>query len=660
MEAIFSLRLTRHKVDDGEMEQVEKLIEAEPSAALAYAYYNIYNYAAPDLDYYSSYSEAKEIKERENREFHRIAEFATRMIQRYSSRTANGAFVLRVAEANLQLNNNEVAARLARQALRLGVKDELRAEALWVAGVAEHRLKQYRTAREALTLLIQENPNNRFTEGARRNLARLEEDVGNLDAALEQYLALDYRYDVAYFIDVLMKPEVLKQFIDTHPAIKQREELLYALGVRYLREFRWQEARQIYAQLHPVARNADYAYLTRNDDYEGYWEEQKLNPKERVFDPSVRAVRAQWVEKDLRTLNDLERLEREHKLAPDDEAKAEALYQFASYIYEDNLLFYNPLIWKGSWSGIRHYLLYELYTHSNFRQGGESQLLFGYMQKHDMASRALEIYLEVVKKYPSTRAARDALYSAAVCHDRLREYNNYWRDIYADGGHAGERLVTYQDVKRAYPDYCYPLGTFGWEPITRTVNGGPGWAALPKPKPKPTFKERAFRYAKGMVRKLEKETRKAVGFLIELHVNALLLLLKFILGIYKCLWFGCAFVFSCLMIGWASEARRLLRDELSQCQALAIAEPEQAESNNTPNWLSVRFTKAYENGLLPDALYKSINLGALNDFKTGLKNLFYKISQLKQYERGKSILALSLTTHFFLGWLLIQLFIMHG
>ena len=47
-------------------------------------------------------------------------------------------------------------------------------------------------------------------------------------------------------------------------------------------------------------------------------------------------------------------------------------------------------------------------------------------------------------------------------------------------------MVTYADVKATYPNYQLPRGTFGWQPSTRTVNGGAGWAAPPKPPPRLT------------------------------------------------------------------------------------------------------------------------------------------------------------------------------
>ena len=57
-------------------------------------------------------------------------------------------------------------------------------------------------------------------------------------------------------------------------------------------------------------------------------------------------------------------------------------------------------------------------------------------------------------------------------------------------------MVTFRDVRSLYPKYQMPRGEAGWEPITRTVNGGPGWAASPKPLPKLTRTQKIKRYFK--------------------------------------------------------------------------------------------------------------------------------------------------------------------
>ena len=159
------------------------------------------------------------------------------------------------------------------------------------------------------------------------------------------------------------------------------------------------------------------------------------------------------------------------------------MYQLASYQYEANsLLFYNPVFWNGE----RYWDLSYLALENRYRTPHEADRLFAYMQEHDTLARALKIYLQIVDQYPHTRAAPDAFYSAAVCHERLSNYNSYWRDIYESGLHAGDHLVTYTDVKARYPTYQLPRGTYGWQPSTRTVNDGPGFAPPPRPRPRPS------------------------------------------------------------------------------------------------------------------------------------------------------------------------------
>ncbi len=133
-----------------------------------------------------------------------------------------------------------------------------------------------------------------------------------------------------------------------------------------------------------------------------------------------------------------------------------------------------------------------------YRVANEAQILWNSTQEHERLARALNIYLDVVNRFPRTRAARDALYTAAVCHERLSNYNPYWREIYEKGLHAGQRMVTYADVKATYPNYQLPRGTFGWQPSTRTVNDGPGWAAAPKPLPRLTKRERLKMFINGL------------------------------------------------------------------------------------------------------------------------------------------------------------------
>lgn len=648
VEALFSLCLVRHAADDSEMDRVEKTLEHEPAAALAYAYHNIYNYAyRPESEvwFYEGYKSAEEIDNRqavhERRELERTASFATRMMNRFPSGAAGTAFIVRVAEADLGLDKDADASRLARRALATGAKRDMRAEALWIAGVSEFRVHQYSTARQALTVLISENSNDRYTEGARRQLAMLEEDTGNIEGALDQYLALDYRYDVAYFIDVLMTPEQLAAYIEKRPSsmstMTRRDEMLYALGVRYLRDRRWNDARGAFAKVKTIGRNADESYLSKINAETWRYDRRDDTPKEREFDSSIRGVRPYWIAQDIRTANELERLEREVETAATDETKAEALYQVASYQFERSLLFYNQL----EWSGQRHYLLEDLDQRGAFRQPNESQTLFDYMQKHDIPSSSLPIFLEVVRRFPNTRAARDALFTAAVCHERLHEYNNYWREVYS-GGYAGPRMVTYRDVKAAYPGYKFPRGTYGWQPATRTVNGGPGWDKPPKPAPRPTRWARIERLATNWSNETFKLFNRILGDIEFLVKQVWLSIVAAANWIGHWLWIIAMCCWLCFLWRRAGEARTLMNDALSACK------PRPAEERLNPSSL-LEVTPS------SSVLNRYLNQDVRARWLERVYDLEYKMNQVLRDRRGVSVTALYIATHATFAVLLLRL-----
>ncbi|MFN0123872.1 MAG: tetratricopeptide repeat protein [Blastocatellia bacterium] len=471
VEAAISLGWVRDFTKDDDLAKVELILQNEPAAAMAYAYHGIYNYAqnpsySVNSEDYSWESETRIRQAQTNSELLRVAAFATRMIERYQRSAIHAGFMLRVAQVNLETGRSQGALQMARRALTAGLSGDERVQGLWVKGFAEHRRRNYRSARQTVSTLIREFPDSPRIEGARRLLVMVEEDAGNLAGALEQYMALEYGRDVAYFIDVLLTPGQLAGFIRLHPRTGQDDKLNYALGVRMMRAGRWDEARAAYARVRTISCETPCGRE---------WLEPQKTCWPKLAHSDQPGVCEAWVRKDLQTVGDLERLEHNAAEAGDDESRAEALYQLASYQFQDTtLLFYN----SEAWGGVRHYLL------SGFtgRTPGETQLLSDYMQSHETPARALNIYLDIVNRYPRTRAARDALYTAAVCHERLSDYYEYWRDLYSDGGHAGARMVTYADVRKTYPGYQLPAGTQGWEPMTRTVNGGPGFAP-PPPRP---------------------------------------------------------------------------------------------------------------------------------------------------------------------------------
>jgi TolA-binding protein len=523
-EALMSLRLTRGRADEADMERVERELEDEPRAALAYAYHDIYNYTrsyyfsvpGPDADASSAHCSDFDdwCRDRERRRgetaslraervgLARVARFAARMVERHGGGLAGGAFVVRVAQANLEMGEFDAAHALARRALASGVAGAERAGALWVKALAEYRRRELDAARRTLAQVASEFRGGDVETRARRLLAVASEEAGDLEAALAEYLALGYETDAAYFVDVLMTPAQLASFVAQRPHHPRTNELLYALGVRYLRAGRYREARETLMRVRTTTADAADLYGRYHE-----YDPERESPKETGFadffgpdyeelvavgdaDDPRRAsfVAAPWVLRDLQTVADLERLSAAAERAAGREAKAEALYQLASYLYEgSNLKFYNPAAWRG-W---RAELLNSL-DESRYRAPGEAETIWRHAREHESLARALDIYLEIVRQYPGTASAPDALYTAVLCHQRLSNFNGYWRRAYDEHGlHAGERVVTLADLRREYPRYRLPADG-RWEPSTRTVGGLPAWPAPPAPK-KLTGTERARR-----------------------------------------------------------------------------------------------------------------------------------------------------------------------
>lgn len=498
-----SLQVMGHEYDDATLDKVEKLIAGDRNAAMAYAYHRIYNYAIDytytEFENWCCYGDDKWQQEQDEKtrvadaqtkgkhELDRIVRFATAMMKRYPQAKLTGGFVLRVAESQIELQNYTDALKMADKALGLGVSGGLRAEALWIKGSSEHQHKNFAAARSTFNKLIAEFPDAKLTEGARRLLAMTAEDQGDLETALEQYLALKYDYDAAYYTDVLMETDRLAKFVGSHAGSPEYDKLLYALGVRYMRDGRWEDARASFVRVRTKTTISEEQLDTGEDGAEPFAKE----PEWGVSDSS--AIKTAWVMQDLKTIEIMEHLEQAVASADGDEAKAEALYQLASFQYDsDPLLFYDPAAWQGQ----RFELLEQLSNGDDMRLPNETQTIFEYSQSHEPLARAILIYDQILERYPRTKAAKDALFSVVVAHERLSDLNPYWRNIYESGLFVGTRHQTNKDIRQLYPKFRWPLSRLGWEASTRTVNGGPAYPALPKPPPKLSITQRIERKLK--------------------------------------------------------------------------------------------------------------------------------------------------------------------
>lgn len=474
-----SLNLVRDGVSEPDMLEVERRLEANPEVALVYAYYEIYNEESL-LDIEAPWT-ASGLSGGQQEQFERVVAFASRMADRFPKGAVGAGFATRVAGACVELNRFDDAVKFANRALTAGPTAREAADALLLLATAEHGAQRFDRARAAGERLLALSPDRRTAETARRRLAMICEDAGDLAGALDQYRALEYEADAAYLIDVLMTPSELEAYLSSRPVDKDIDWLRYALAVRLLRE-------GSYGRAHAELKNV----RTGRSEFDGWSQQYETQFVERGssapsgkkfagLDPQFRRPRAEWVAADMQTAKDLLALQAEAQRVSTAEFAAEAQYKFAAFLFDrESLLFYNPSLWWGSRAGLMNDLAYA----AELRLPGEAERVWIHNNEHDALAQSVNAFLDVVEKYPETSAARDALYSAAVAHERLAAFNGYWGEQYSNGRHAGRRMVTYDDVRRAYPSYQLPKGTFGWEAYTRTVNGGPAWDA-PPPKPKP-------------------------------------------------------------------------------------------------------------------------------------------------------------------------------
>jgi TolA-binding protein len=218
-EALHSLHIVRDDATEEDISRVESLLDDEPRAALAYAYHDIYNYASSDGEYVevseekNPYSYCKEraenpcwdsffawedkerqriLDESRRKALSRVAAFATRLLLRtHGAQTVERSrFASRRRTWSWAKTSPRALSRRARS-LR-GSRATSAPRRSGCAALRSTDSRSFVAARRTFELLSRSFPKATSTEGARRYVAMAAEDAGDLDAALEQYLALDY------------------------------------------------------------------------------------------------------------------------------------------------------------------------------------------------------------------------------------------------------------------------------------------------------------------------------------------------------------------------------------------------------------------------------------------------------------------------------------
>jgi hypothetical protein len=221
--------------------------------------------------------------------------------------------------------------------------------------------------------------------------------------------------------------------------------------------------------------------------------------------------------------------------------------------------------------------------------------------------------------------------------------------------------------------------------MTRTVNGGPGWAVPPKPKPRPpqpTFRQRAFARLKAVAKSTLKMMRKSLHRSMKMTMRFLRYTWAYSLAFLHCLWVGFSFSTLCVVFRQAQQARRRFREELARCAPMkeelsdAIAEDGKQKIVDSPSETKGVLSFALKYGLIrpypAESDLPSLSLtGEPGLFKARFGNFLrddlrdkwlsqwrefsIKVNQLRGDANGRSTLILTLATHSLCFFLLVNL-----
>lgn len=339
---------------------------------------------------------------------------------------------LLVRLAQLQYNNGKyrdslcLAGRATTAGSLTGQRAQyIRASSLWRLGRSTSAIRAYES-------LLASAPPFFLAHSAREQLAIVQERVGDFAGALKNYYRLrTNQLDVAFLCDVSASPSQVRGFVLTLPR-SERGVYWYALGMRYLRIGQYRAARGAFLA---VPKKDRLRFGMGASD---------------LRDVSRTAIKSPG-----------DPLHTTHKLAALDarigrtsgQAHAQALYDKGAYLYAHrNLLFYSFGLWRGVRSEAYSYAFDDtpFNTKSDFRKADVA------MWEHECVSQALRCFRRIPVKHPKSSLVPSALYSSALCAQRLGDFNGWWRDHY--GAELRRKAVVWLNrVHQRYP--LHPLAT---------------------------------------------------------------------------------------------------------------------------------------------------------------------------------------------------------
>ena len=390
--------LNRDRLSTAAARRFSAMALADPDLAASYFYYRLY------------------LVKNTRSETRQLADFAARVADRHPFRhdSPGARLVLtRIAEVFYQDGAYSKALRWSNESLASGVSDR----ALYVRGACEEKQHRLASAGQDFTRLLRQFPLSPLERVAREELALVDEARGDLGGALDQYCALGYTGDIAFFLDARMTPRQIERYLAGRPYPGYRSLITYSLGIRYLRTGQWDRARR-WLERTPAEKEAEYSQ----------------GRKEWAARPSPDPLVA---------VSDLESLQRAVSRAKGSNARAEALYRYASYYYSHgSLLLYNA----GLWQQMREYS-FDIWWNERHATPQDLSAERDHMYEHEVYARALRICLDIEKRYPRSPTAPRALYRAACCARYLANYNYWWRkedkrhDYWAESVHLMTRLA---------------------------------------------------------------------------------------------------------------------------------------------------------------------------------------------------------------------------
>lgn len=356
--------------------------------------------------------------------------FATSALQAMKSPPAS--LTSRVAQINYNAGRYASARLLAQKALRLRTDSEDKARAQYVLAGSLARLGQPKEAIREGERLLQPTTPGYLRQGAAEFLALQHERHGDLLRALDLYIGLGYQYDAAFLADARLTPDQLKRYLSRSPKYQprslrsmeaygqdngdindgspSRDALQYTLGMRYLRQENYIEARRAFLKL-PRETRTNWGMLAQN-------RKEMLNS-----DGSLGWDKAPKVVDPIDIVAKLENLTRLSKSSKSADARAQAIYDKAAYIYKErNLLFYSPAIWQG-----QRAFAFDYFWSEAINGPADKAALDRHLNEHECLAQSMRLCEEIVVKYPKSRVMPKALYTSALSAERLSNLNTTWR-----------------------------------------------------------------------------------------------------------------------------------------------------------------------------------------------------------------------------------------